>query len=94
MITARWYHILYAGLLRIFGEGIAPLAREFGMGEKFHMKDMKAAYYPVWRVDVVLDGVLVSSKDSISSKAWIAIKEGYVPGQFFFDLGFTYLQAL
>jgi hypothetical protein len=73
-------NIVYSLLLRVFGQSIAPLAREFGLGETLQLRDMKAVLYPVWRVDAVFDGDVAKTKGGREAKGWVAVREGYVPG--------------
>jgi hypothetical protein len=69
-----------AGILRLFGTDAAEAAcREIGLGESLVLRDMRPAYYPIWRVDVIAEGP-VSSKGEESS-GWMAVREGYLPGE-------------
>ena len=79
--------MIYAALLALIGPSVTPLAKEFGFGDSLRMRDLKAVYYPIWRVDCVLQGRLGSEAESGSDEgeagrnAWLAIREGYVPGE-------------
>lgn len=72
---------MYAGLLRVFGTGVSSFAREFGLGETLTMKGMKAVLYPIWRIDGIFEGPVESEKNRKEKDAYLAIEEGYVPGQ-------------
>lgn len=74
-------NIIYAGLLRLFGPGISGIAKEFGFGETLTMKGMKAVLYPIWRVDAIFEGAVESEKKRKEKDAYLAVEEGYVPGQ-------------
>lgn len=80
-------NIVYAFLLRLFGPSITPLATEFGLGSKLELRGtMKAALYPAWRVDSIVEGrVTVGSARGISKrlepKVWISTTDAYVPGK-------------
>lgn len=79
--TAKFSNLILAGLLKLFGPSIAPIAKEFGLGDGLSMLSMKAVYWPVWRVDALLEGrVEGKGKEREEGKSWVAIQEGYVPG--------------
>ncbi|KAK4689355.1 hypothetical protein P7C73_g748, partial [Tremellales sp. Uapishka_1] len=86
--SASMSNLIFAFLLRFFGPSITPLAREFGMGESLQMRDMKAVLYPIWRVDAILDGEAGKISGGREAKGWIAIREGYVPGNPFAPLSY------
>lgn len=79
--SATISNLAYAFLLRIFGPSVTSLVREFGVGENVKLKDMKAALYPIWRVDLMMEGKVEQARNRRTSSGWIGIKEGYVPGQ-------------
>lgn len=81
-------NLAYAFLLRIFGPSVTSLVREFGMGENVKLKDMKAALYPIWRVDLMMEGKVEQARNRRASSGWIGIKEGYVPGNPFAPLSY------
>lgn len=74
-------NIIYAGLLRLFGPGVSSFAREFGLGETVTMKGMKAVLYPIWRIDAIFEGDVESERTRREKEAFLAIEEGYVPGE-------------
>jgi hypothetical protein len=46
------------------------------------MIEMKAVYWPTWRVDIVLEGEVESRGKSWSGgKASLKIREAYIPGK-------------
>ena len=45
------------------------------------MKGMKAVLYPIWRVDAIFEGAVESEKKRKEKDAYLAVEEGYVPGQ-------------
>ncbi|ODO10257.1 hypothetical protein I350_02486 [Cryptococcus amylolentus CBS 6273] len=88
-------NIVYAFFLRFFGPSVTPIAREFGFGEKLELKDMKAALYPVWRVDGVAEGKVdivhgegQNQLKSPSPTLSMSVTEGYVPGNPFAPLSY------
>lgn len=81
LASAAWPNVLWAGALRLFGSGIAPIGKEFGLGESVTFKDMKAAYWPVWRVDLMAEGTVEKNYGVEDSKAWLSVREGYIPGE-------------
>lgn len=70
-----------AGILRIAGSVAEPLCREFGLGESLVLRDMRPVYYPIWRVDVIAEGP-VRAKGGEESTGWMAVREGYLPGEY------------
>ena len=79
--SARAGNLFYSALLKFFGPGIAPYAKEFGLGESLKMRDMKAVYWPVWRVDAILEGKVKSESGAgKEGDAALVLEEGYVPG--------------
>jgi hypothetical protein len=78
--SAKMSNLLYAALLKLFGPGIAGLAKEFGLGDSVVLRDMKACLWPVWRVDGIFEG-RVEGKGGKKGKGWVGVKEGYVPGE-------------
>lgn len=45
------------------------------------MKGMKAVLYPIWRIDGIFEGPVESEKTRREKDAYLAIEEGYVPGE-------------
>lgn len=45
------------------------------------MKGMKAVLYPIWRIDAIFEGGVESEKTRNEKDAYLAVEEGYVPGQ-------------
>lgn len=72
--------MIYAAALKIFGFALEPIGREFGLGEDLVLKDMKAAYWPIWRVDLVADGPVRGQNSEEDMSATLIVKEGYIPG--------------
>jgi hypothetical protein len=79
--SAQPLNLIYAGLLKIFGPGIAPIAREFGLGESLKMGEVKACYWPVWRCDAIAEGKVEVRGSGKEGKGWLGVREGYVPGE-------------
>ncbi|WVW86024.1 hypothetical protein I302_108062 [Kwoniella bestiolae CBS 10118] len=90
LASAALPNMILAGLLRLFGPSITPLANEFGLGSNLKMKDMKAVLYPIWRVDSILQGIvkLEGTNQRFEPKMWISTREGYVPGNPFAPLSY------
>ncbi|WWC71888.1 uncharacterized protein I206_105847 [Kwoniella pini CBS 10737] len=90
LASAAIPNMILAGLLRLFGPSITPLANEFGLGTNLKMKDMKAVLYPIWRVDSIAEGdvKLEGTKQRVEPKMWISTREGYVPGNPFAPLSY------
>ncbi|WVQ73017.1 hypothetical protein IAR50_002580 [Cryptococcus sp. DSM 104548] len=95
LASASIPNIVYAFFLRFFGPSVTPLAREFGFGEKLQLKDMKAALYPVWRVDGVAEGKVEIVRGEGQGQLGpqnptmtLSVKEGYVPGNPFAPLSY------
>lgn len=65
----------------MFGSGVSAFAREFGLGETLTMKGMKAVLYPIWRIDGIFEGRVESEKSRKEKDAYLAVEEGYVPGE-------------
>ncbi|WRT70351.1 uncharacterized protein IL334_007349 [Kwoniella shivajii] len=88
--SAALPNMILAGLLRLFGPSITPLANEFGLGTSLKMKDMKAVLYPIWRVDSIIQGSvkLDGTNQRVEPKMWISTREGYVPGNPFAPLSY------
>ena len=84
----RLSNLIFAGLLRFFGPGITAFAKEFGLGESLKLKDMRAALYPVWRCDVLLEGKVRNeySKEKRETRGVVGVEGGYVPGQLRLEL--------
>ena len=79
--SARAGNLFYSALLKFFGPGIMPYAKEFGLGESLVMRDMKAVYWPVWRVDAILEGrVRAENGSGKEGAAALVVEEGYIPG--------------
>lgn len=79
--SARAGNLFYSALLKFFGPGIMPFAKEFGLGESLVMRDMKAVYWPVWRVDAILEGkVRADNGGGKEGAAALVVEEGYIPG--------------
>jgi hypothetical protein len=79
--SARAGNLFYSALLKFFGPFIMPYAKEFGLGESLVMRDMKAVYWPVWRVDAILEGKVRGENGSgKEGDAALVVEEGYVPG--------------
>jgi hypothetical protein len=74
-------NVLFAGLLRLFGRAFEPLGREFGLGESIILRDMKPVYWPIWRVDLVAEGMVGPAKGGPEHEAWLGVPEGYIPGE-------------
>lgn len=79
--SAKIGNLFYAGLLKFFGPSVAPFAQEFGLGESVKMRDIKAIYWPVWRVDALLEGKVKSEASGKERNGWVSVEEGYVPGE-------------
>lgn len=79
----RLSNMIYAAALRFLGPGISTFAKELGVGEDVKLKDMRAALYPVWRCDVLLEGKVMNgfSREKVESKGVLGVQGGYVPGQ-------------
>lgn len=45
------------------------------------MRSMKAVYWPLWRMDLLLDGKLGIREKGGISQAQIVVKGAYVPGE-------------
>ncbi|WVO12489.1 hypothetical protein L204_100089 [Cryptococcus depauperatus] len=92
LASASVPNMVYAFLLRLFGPSVTSLAREFGFGSKLELKgQMKAALYPIWRVDSMIEGKLklANAKDTrLEPNLWICCKEAYVPGNPFAPLSY------
>ncbi|ADV24177.1 hypothetical protein I315_06137 [Cryptococcus gattii Ru294] len=94
LASASIPNIVYAFLLRLFGPSITPLATEFGLGSKLELRGtMKAALYPAWRVDSIVEGkATVDSARGIAKrlepKVWISTSDAYVPGNPFAPLSY------
>ncbi|OCF77255.1 hypothetical protein I204_01241 [Kwoniella mangroviensis CBS 8886] len=90
LASAALPNMILAGLLRLFGPSIEPLANEFGLGSNLKMKDMKAVLYPIWRVDSILQASvkLEGTDQRVEPKMWISTREGYVPGNPFAPLSY------
>ncbi|KAL1409969.1 hypothetical protein Q8F55_003968 [Vanrija albida] len=88
LASASWPNVMWAGALRFFGSGIEPWGKEFGFGESLIFKDMKAAYWPVWRVDLMAEGSVEKISGSQEAKSWLQIREGYIPGNPFAPLSY------
>ncbi|WWC91582.1 uncharacterized protein L201_006528 [Kwoniella dendrophila CBS 6074] len=91
LASAALPNMILAGLLRLFGQSITPLANELGLGTNLKMKDMKAVLYPIWRVDSILQGSVKladSTNKRVDPKMWISTREGYVPGNPFAPLSY------
>ncbi|KAK6909469.1 hypothetical protein I203_103488 [Kwoniella mangroviensis CBS 8507] len=90
LASAALPNMILAGLLRLFGPSITPLANEFGLGSNLKMKDMKAVLYPIWRVDSILQASvkLEGTDQRVEPKMWISTREGYVPGNPFAPLSY------
>lgn len=74
--------MIYGALLAIFGPSVTPLAKEFGLGDTVKMTNLKAVYYPIWRIDCIAKGGIGAiANKSDNEKAWLAVREGYVPGK-------------
>ncbi|RSH91720.1 hypothetical protein EHS25_009089 [Saitozyma podzolica] len=86
--SAQPLNLIYAGLLKIFGPGIAPIAREFGLGESLKMGEVKACYWPVWRCDAIAEGKVEVRGSGKEGKGWLGVREGYVPGNAFAPLSY------
>ncbi len=83
--SVKLSNLIYAGFLRVFGPGVTLFAKEIGIGEDLKLKDMKAALYPVWKCDIILEGKVMNeySKDKVETKGVVGIQGGYVPGESF-----------
>ncbi|WOO79255.1 uncharacterized protein LOC62_02G002783 [Vanrija pseudolonga] len=88
LASAAWPNVLWAGALRLLGTGIEPFGKEFGFGESVTFKEMKAAYWPVWRVDLMAEGTVEKNYGVEESKAWLSVREGYIPGNPFAPLSY------
>jgi hypothetical protein len=79
--------MIYSLALRLFGDSATSIAEWLGYDAKMKMLDMKAVYWPSWRCDVILEGLVKSRYNGSGqeSKGWIGIEEMYVPGQLALD---------
>lgn len=75
-------NVLYAAGITMFGSAAEMLGKELGLGQSLHMRSMKAAYYPLWRVDAI------ASAGAGGEGGWLAVREGYVPGNPFAPLSY------
>lgn len=66
----------------MFGSAVETIGKELGLGQSLHMRSMKAAYYPVWRVDAIAEN------GPEGRDGWLAVREGYVPGNPFAPLAY------
>ena len=79
--SARPGNLFYSALLKFLGPWIVPYAKEFGLGESLEMRDMKAVYWPVWRIDAILEGKVKAEEGAgKEGDACLVLEEGYVPG--------------
>lgn len=80
--AVKFSNMIYAALLRFLGPGVTYFAKELGMGEEVKLKDMRAALYPIWRCDVLIEGKVMNvfSKEKVESKGVVGVHGGYVPG--------------
>jgi hypothetical protein len=79
--SAKGSNLFLAGLLKIFGPSISGIARELGLGGDVVMRDMKAIYWPVWRVDALLEGeVAGKGTERSDGQAFFGAQEAYIPG--------------
>ncbi|KAL7418333.1 hypothetical protein Q5752_006791 [Cryptotrichosporon argae] len=86
--SASISNIFYAALLRLFGPSITPLAAQWDLGASLRLKDVKAAYWPVWRVDYMGEGKVHEAGGGRERLAWIGAREAYVPGNPFAPLSY------
>lgn len=83
MLTpASWANVLYAAGITMFGSAVETIGKELGFGQNLHMRSMKAAYYPIWRVDAIAE----TGEDG--RDGWLAVREGYIPGNPFAPLSY------
>lgn len=86
--SAKGSNLFLAGLLKLFGPSIGGILREFGWTGDVAMRDMKAVYWPVWRVDALLEGSIgEKGTERSDGQAFFAAQEAYIPGEY--DLGFA-----
>ena len=57
------------------------IGRELGLGESLVLRDMKPAYYPIWRVDAIAEGSVSPAQGGQEGHGWLAVREGYLPGE-------------
>jgi hypothetical protein len=75
-------NLIFAAMLNLLPTAVSSYAaQEFHMGESVKMKGMKAVLYPIWRVDAIFEGGVESERTSKEKEAFLAIEEGYVPGE-------------
>lgn len=80
--SAKGSNLFLAALLKLFGPGVGAIAKQFGLGDSVEMRNMKAVYWPVWRVDALLEGSVESKgKEGPGLKAYMAVQEAYIPGE-------------
>jgi hypothetical protein len=80
--SAKGSNLFLAGLLKLFGPSIGALAQQFGLGGDVVMRDMKAIYWPVWRIDAMLEGSVEGKDlDEKEGMAYFGVQEAYVPGE-------------
>lgn len=78
--------MIYAALIRFFGIPDS-LAETLGLGNDVKLTDMRAALYPVWRCDAILEGKVMSeySRERVESDGCIMASQAYVPGEDLWD---------
>ncbi len=56
------------------------IQQQLDLGLEVKMKEAKAAYYPIWRVDAMLEGQ-VKGKDKKEQKGWMGVTGAHIPGK-------------
>lgn len=88
LATATIANAALAFLLRMFGPRVLDLAREFGFGSDLRLREIKAVYWPIWRVDLGATGTVRKAKSGKEGEGWLGVREGFVPGHSFAPLSY------
>ena len=59
------------------------LANTLGLGEDLKLMEIKAALYPIWRIDAALEGKFTDegSRDKVEARGIVGVPGGFLPGE-------------
>ncbi|BEJ11381.1 hypothetical protein CspHIS471_0108030 [Cutaneotrichosporon sp. HIS471] len=80
MLSGKPGNLMFGLALRFFGSGLEPMGRELGLGTTVELQSIAAAYWPVWRWDMMSEGPWSPAHGGEESPAWMTVREAYIPG--------------